>query len=731
MAARTNRSTRPTPDSAGSAPDEVVEAPDAKLAALEPFRKHPEDHVLTTDQGVKIPNTDDSLRVGTRGPSLLEDFHLREKITRFDHERIPERVVHARGSAAHGFFQPYRSLAEYTSAAFLQDPNVQTPVFVRFSTVVGSRGSADTVRDVRGFATKFYTSAGNFDLVGNNIPVFFIQDGIKFPDIVHAVKPEADSEMPGASSAHDTFWDFVSLAPETAHMVMWVMSDRAIPRSYRTMDGFGVHTFRLVNAEGKTRLVKFHWRPVAGLHSLVWDEAQKLAGQDPDFHRRDLWESIENGAFPEYELGLQIVEEEDAESFGFDLLDATKLIPEELVPVEIVGRMVLNRNPDNFFAETEQVAFHIGNLVPGIDVTNDPLLQARLFSYLDTQLTRLGGPNFHEIPINQALAPVHNHQQDGLHRDTIPTGKANYEPNSIGNGCPVLAPLDEGYVHVPEPVMGSKTRERSPTFRDFFSQATLFYRSLTVVEQQHITAALCFEISKVQRPDIRERAVNELLANIDGDLARAVAGAVGVESVQRRDARGASAPGNPGVEVAPSLSMELRPKTSIRGAQVAVLLEDGFSAKDVTAVLKALDAEGAKGVIVARALGSVQSDGTLVIEAEKALASTPSTLFDAVFLPNSNTQALMVPGAPALQFIREAFGHYKTVAATGEARALVSRAIDQVAPSMPPDGTGVSAGVVLGDGADGAFVGAFVASLTERRHWQRDASQQMGMALRL
>ncbi|HEY0195904.1 MAG TPA: catalase, partial [Kofleriaceae bacterium] len=488
------------------------EAPPAsslKVAALEPFRSKPRGAFLTTDQGLPISNTDDSLKAGVRGPTLLEDFHLREKITRFDHERIPERVVHARGAGAHGYFQAYEPIPELTRAGFLNDPSIQTPVFVRFSTVVGSRGSADTARDVRGFAVKFYTTEGNFDLVGNNIPVFFVQDGIKFPDLIHAAKPEPAHEMPQAASAHDSFWDFVSLVPESAHMVMWVMSDRGIPRSYRMMEGFGVHTFRLIDAGGGSRLVKFHWKPVLGAHSLVWDEAQKLGGKDPDFHRRDLWNAIETGAFPEFELGVQIVEEGEELKYGFDLLDSTKLIPEELVPVRKVGKMVLNRNPQNYFAETEQIAFHLGNLVPGIEVTDDPLLQARLFSYLDTQLTRLGGPNFAEIPINRPIVPVTNHQQDGFHRDTINTGNANYHPNSIGSGCPFLAG-DAGFVHRTEKLHGHTGRTRSESFRDHFSQATMFVASQSPIERMHLIEALQFELGKVGRKAIRSRMLGVL-----------------------------------------------------------------------------------------------------------------------------------------------------------------------------------------------------------------------------
>ena len=408
------------------------------------FQENATEEYLTTNQGLRINDDQNSLKAGERGPSLLEDFHLREKITHFDHERIPERVVHARGSAAHGFFQVYESMAPYTKAKFLQDPSVKTPVFVRFSTVVGSRGSSDLARDARGFAVKFYTEEGNFDLVGNNIPVFFIQDAVKFPDLVHAIKPEPHNEIPQAASAHDTFWDFISLMPESMHMIMWVMSDRAIPRSFRMMEGFGVHTFRFINEKGKSRFVKFHWKPLLGVHSVVWDEAQKISGIDPDFHRRDLWESIENGVFPEWEFGVQIVEEKDEHKFDFDLLDPTKLIPEEVVPVKRIGKMTLNRNPDNFFAETEQVAFHPGHLVSGIDFSNDPLLQGRLFSYTDTQLIRLGGPNFHEIPINRPVAPVHNNQRDGHMRQTINQGRVSYQPNSLGGGCPMQAKADMG-----------------------------------------------------------------------------------------------------------------------------------------------------------------------------------------------------------------------------------------------------------------------------------------------
>src|SRR4051812_33502735 len=495
---------------------------------LTPNMEESSGEFLTTNHGIRVNDNQNSLKAGDRGPTLIEDFIFREKMTHFDHERIPERVVHARGTAAHGYFQVYESMAEYTKAHFLQDPSVQTPVFVRFSTVVGSRGSTDLARDVRGFAVKFYTQEGNYDLVGNNIPVFFIQDATKFPDLIHAAKPEPHNEIPQAATAHDTFWDFISLMPESMHMIMWAMSDRAIPRSYRMMEGFGVHTFRFINARGKARFVKFHWKPLLGLHSVVWDEAQKISGKDPDFHRRDLWEAIEEGDFPEWELGVQIVEEKDEHSFEFDLLDPTKIIPEEIVPVRRIGKLTLNRNPENFFAETEQVAFHTGTIVPGIDFTNDPLLQGRLFSYLDTQLLRLGGPNFHEIPINRPVAAVHNNQRDGFMRQTVNRGQVSYEPNSLRGGCPFQAGMDmSGFTSYAERIDAQKIRARSQSFFDHFSQATLFFNSQTETEQNHIIRALRFELGKVETPPIRERMLG-LLAQVDKTLAQRVADGLGL-----------------------------------------------------------------------------------------------------------------------------------------------------------------------------------------------------------
>ncbi len=682
-------------------------APNAKQADLEQFRNNPAGQLMTSDQGVGTPHTDDSLKAGVRGPSLLEDFHLREKITRFDHERIPERVVHARGSAAHGVFQVYESQARLTSAGFLNDPARRTPVFVRFSTVVGSRGSADTVRDVRGFAVKFYTDEGNFDLVGNNMPVFFIQDGIKFPDLVHAVKPEPHHEMPGASSAHDSFWDFASLVPESTHMLMWVLSDRAIPRSFAMMEGFGVHTFRLINAQGKSRFVKWHWKPLLGAHSLVWDEAQKLAGKDADFHRRDLWESIERGDFPEFELGIQVIEEAQAAKFDFDVLDPTKLVPEELVPVQRIGKLTLNRNPDNFFAENEQVAFCVSNIVPGIDFTNDPLMQARLFSYLDTQLTRLGGPNFAQLPINRPVVKVNNHQQDGSHQSLVKQARANYHPNSLGGGSPMLSP--DGFAHFPEPVSGTKIRERSPSFADHFSQATLFFESLSAVEQMHLTDAARFELSKVESKAVRERMVANF-AQVDLELAVAVAEGVGVAApVSGAAPKTGKARGK--TRTSPALSLENQPKGNLKGRKIAFLVEAGFSGADADKMRAALTAAGALVEEVSTRLGDLKSAEGKAVEIKKTFLNSASIFYDAVYVPGgkASVETLLHSGA-ALHFVNEAFRHCKAIAATGEGTALLDA-------SEIPD-VAAAAGVVTGDRA-GAAAG-FVAAVGQHRHWDRD-----------
>jgi catalase len=694
-----------------------------KEQQLHQYQARPEDEFLTSNQGVRIPHTDDSLKAGERGPTLMEDFHFREKITHFDHERIPERVVHARGSGAHGYFQVYESMAEYTSASFLQDPAKKTPVFVRFSTVLGSRGSADTVRDVRGFATKFYTDEGVFDLVGNNIPVFFIQDAIKFPDIIHAGKPEQHNEIPQASTAHDTFWDFICLVPESMHVVMWALSDRAIPRSFRMMDGFGVHTFRLVNAQGKSRFVKFHWKPLLGVHSLVWDEAQQLAGKDPDYHRRDLWEAIQQGDYPEYEFGVQILEEEDEFKFPFDLLDATKIWPEELVPVRRIGKMTLNRNPENFFAETEQVAFHTGHLVPGIDVTDDPLLQGRLFSYLDTQLLRLGGPNFAEIPINKSVVPVRNNQRDGFHRTQIDHGRTAYFPNTLGLGCPALAPAEDGaYVHYPEPVEGVKIRRRSEKFKDYFSQARLFYNSLSDTEKYHLIDAARFELGRVESPVVRQRMV-ALFDLVDRELATRVAERIGVqpptgEGVEIRDAAGevlrrVELQPEPGVwvEASPALSQMQTVKGTIKSRRVAVLLAAGFDANQFKAVKTALEDGGAHPDVISLGLGVVlAADGTPV-PVDKTSQTAASVLYDAVCIPGGAPHVQALTELDEVQrFLSEAFKHGKAIGVMGEATELLPAGVE--GPGVVREATDAQ-----------SFATEFIAAIGEHRFPMREGAR--------
>ncbi|MFC4562959.1 catalase [Nocardiopsis mangrovi] len=618
------------------------------------------DGTLTTSTGVKIADTDNSLKAGRRGPTLLEDFHVREKITHFDHERIPERVVHARGAGAYGHFRVYESLARYTSAGFLGDPSLRTPVFVRFSTVAGSRGSADTVRDVRGFATKFYTREGNYDLVGNNMPVFFIQDGAKFPDFVHAVKPEPHNEIPQAASAHDTLWDFVGRQPETMHMMMWLMSDRALPRSFRMMQGFGVHTFRLVNDAGEGTFVKFHWRPLLGTHSLVWDEAQKIAGKDPDFHRRDLWDAIDQGRFPEFELGVQLVPEADEHAFDFDLLDPTKLIPEEQVPVTPIGSMVLDRNPDDFFAETEQIAFHTANLVPGIDFTNDPLLQMRNFSYLDTQLIRLGGPNFQQLPVNRPLADVNDDQRDGYGQHRVHRARTSYLPNTLGGGRPRPAGPDEGaYRHYQERVEGAKIRERSDSFADHYTQARLFYNSLTGWERDNLSAGFAFELGKCADTGVRERAVLQI-ARVDHGLAAEVARSVGV-------ARPDPAPA-PGHDLSsPALSQAATVMDTVASRMIAVLAADGVDASGVARFREEMAGRGAVVEVLAAHDGEVAAAGGGTLAVDRAITTTASVLYDAVVLPGGTdcARALAADG-DALHFVTEAFKHAKPVAAVDE-----------------------------------------------------------------
>jgi catalase len=714
------------------------------------FQENAAEEYLTTNQGLRINDDQNSLKAGERGPSLLEDFHLREKITHFDHERIPERVVHARGAAAHGVFQVYESMAPYTKAKFLQDPSVKTPVFVRFSTVVGSRGSSDLARDARGFSVKFYTEEGNYDLVGNNIPVFFIQDAVKFPDLVHAIKPEPHNEMPQAASAHDTFWDFISLMPESMHMIMWVMSDRAIPRSLRMMEGFGVHTFRFINDKGKSRFVKFHWKPLLGIHSVVWDEAQKISGIDPDFHRRDLWESIENGNFPEWEFGVQIVEEKDEHKFDFDLLDATKLIPEEMVPVKRIGKMTLNRNPENFFAETEQVAFHPGHLVSGIDFSNDPLLQGRLFSYTDTQLIRLGGPNFHEIPINRPVAPVHNNQREGHMRQTINQGRVSYQPNSLGGGCPMQAKADMGgFVSFAEKIDAPKVRARSEKFFDHFSQAALFWNSQSHPEKSHIVQALRFELGKVEVPAIRERMVG-LLAQVDRTLAGLVAQGLGLAVPAKLDTpvnMSVPADGNvkqfqpkrpaPSMERSPALSMANTIKSGIKTRKVAILAADGVDDAALLGMKKAVKAAGAEAKVVAPRLGILKGAKGAQVNVDFSFLTAGSVLFDAVYLPGGEPSVEILKGdAKALAFIKETYIHCKTIAATDAGVELLSAAqlgLDKTAKShaegVRQDVNKFMAsdeGVIIGRGGQMSQVAAtFIKAIAQHRHWDREAKGQV------
>lgn len=647
------------------------EGNNAGNGALDRVRIDSGGQVLTTNMGMAISDNQNSLKAGLRGPTLLEDFVLREKITHFDHERIPERIVHARGSGAHGYFESYGALRELTKAAPFTEAGKRTPVFVRFSTVAGERGSADLARDVRGFAVKFYTEAGNWDIVGNNIPVFFIQDAMKFPDLVHAVKPEPNNHIPQAASAHDTFWDFVSLMPESTHMLLWVMSDRAIPRSLRMMQGFGVHTFRLVNAEGDSVFCKFHWNPIAGTHSVLWDEAVKINGADPDFHRRDLWEAIESGAFPEWELGVQIFTEKEADKFSFDVLDATKLVPEELVPVQAIGRMVLNRNPDNFFAETEQVAFGTANVIPGIDFSNDPLLHGRHHSYLDTQLSRLGGPNFHELPINASLAEVHNNQRDGIHRQSIPRGRVSYEPNSLGGGCPFQAGM-RGFVTFPAPVFEDKVRGKPEKFADHFSQATLFWNSQTTVEKKHIIGGFRFELTKVQIPAIRERAVS-MLANVAPDLAQGVAFGLGFD-VPAPQARALAKPQKPEVMSSPALSMFSRlGDGSIKARRVALLVCDGIDGESMLAAHAALTVAGAMPKFLGSVLGSVTPLDGAPIHVDVTMETTASVLWDAVVLPaGSDAQTILQSDERVLEFIKEQYRHCKLIVALGEVDTLAA-----------------------------------------------------------
>ncbi len=674
---------------------------------------------LTTNQGVPISDNQHSLKAGLRGPTLLEDFILREKLTHFDHERIPERIVHARGSAAHGYFECYKPLDKYTRASIFSEAGKQTKVFVRFSTVLGERGSTDTARDVRGFAVKFYTDEGNWDLVGNNMPVFFIQDAMKFPDLVHAAKPEPHFAMPQAGSAHDTFWDFASLMPEITHMLMWAMSDRALPRSYRMMQGFGVHTFRLVNAQGDSHFVKFHWTPTAGTHSLLWDEAVKISGADPDFHRRDLWEAIEAGEFPEYELGVQIFTEEQAESFTFDVLDPTKLVPEELVAIVPVGRMVLNRNPDNFFAETEQVAFCTAHIVPGLDFSNDPLLAGRIHSYVDTQISRLGGPNFHEIPINAPVAPVHNNQRDGMHRQAIHRGRVSYEPNSLGGGCPFQAG-QAGFVSYapptdPEP---SKVRGNPEKFADHYTQARLFWNSQTPIEQAHIANAFTFELSRVQVPAIRSRMVAGLL-HVDQTLAEAVADGLGISPLPAPLPKAAPVDVVPEVITSPTLSLTARPGDGrIATRRIAILVADGVNPAGVTAAAARLREEGAVPRVLAPRLGKVGTSDGEFLEADGTVSALPSVLFDAVIVAGGeeSVETLLADGR-VHEFLKDQYRHCKPMLMLGESVELLTAA---GIPLKLPTGDADS-GLIVGEaGNDVSAVEAFVQALSGHRILERE-----------
>ncbi|TDW51432.1 catalase [Flavobacterium sp. 270] len=686
--------------------------------------------VLTTNQGVSINDDNNSLKAGERGPSLLEDFILREKITHFDHERIPERVVHARGSGAHGFFEVTNPIPELTKAGFLQEVGQKTPVFTRFSTVAGSRGSTDLARDVRGFAVKFYTQEGIYDLVGNNIPVFFIQDASKFPDLVHAVKPEPHNEMPQAASAHDTFWDFISLMPESMHMIMWTMSDRAIPRSYRMMEGFGVHTFRLINAENQSVFVKFHWKPKLGTHAVAWDEAQKISGKNPDFHRQDLWEAIESGNFPEWELGVQVIPSDDEQKYDFDLLDPTKIVPEELVPVKVIGRMVLNKNPDNFFSETEQIAFHPGHVVPGIDFTNDPLLQGRLFSYTDTQLTRLGGPNFHEIPINRSIAPTHNNQRDGIMRQEVNVGRVSYHPNSLGGGCPYQAKIAEGgFSSFNERIEAHKVRERSESFADHFGQAKLFFNSQTPEEKSHIVKALRFELGKVETTAIRVRMLG-LLSQVDAALAEKVAVGLGatVPSTLEYPVNKGVSPENEGgnqepktvdqaVDSSDALSMIKNPTNSptIESRKVAILCSDGISESAVLNMKNALKKQGAKGCVIAPHLGSVVTDTDGAISAEFSFLTASSVLFDAVYIPHGLGVNVLAENDDVLEYLNDAYKHCKVIGADGEASEVLNAA--PFASKLTNDDNGI---VVTSEIASPAFAQEFIDAMTKHRFWDRE-----------
>lgn len=672
---------------------------DRKDEQLDYYRVNDEGQALTTNEGTKVSEDEFTLKAGVRGPTLIEDFYFRQKMTHFDHERIPERVVHARGFAAHGHFQVYESLAHLTRAKFLSDPTIKTPVFVRFSTVAGFRGSADTVRDVRGFATKFYTEEGNYDLVGNNMPVFFIQDAIKFPDVIHAVKPEPNNEIPQASSAHDTFWDFVANNQESAHMIMWVMSERAIPRSFRMMEGFGVHTFRFINEKGEAHFVKFHWKPKLGRQSQIWKEHQKTAGFDPDFHRRDLWENIEMGNAVEYELGIQVLPEADEFKFDFDVLDSTKIWPEEDVPVQIVGKMTLNRNVDNFFAETEQVAFHVGNVVPGIDFTNDPLLQGRLFSYTDTQLIRLGGPNFHELPINRPVCPFHNNFRDGYHRQTINIGKVSYHSNSLAGDTPRPVSFENGgFAFHQEKVEGRVISARADSFKDHFTQATLFWNSMSKIEKQHIKDAFTFELSKVKSKSVQQQVI-DMFANVSSELVSYVAPRLGITYIDKLK----EAPEKAYTKSSPALSIDASPKTALT-RKVAILVSDTVPLEQLQPVLDALNKHGVQYRFVGERLGQLidHEQGKWMIQ--ETFFNTDPVLFDGVIVAGALEHPLLVK-----PFVLETYQQYKPIAfLEGYEELVTALAIDD------------QPGVILQSAAGSTTGDQYVDAIAKQRFWERD-----------
>lgn len=680
--------------------------------------------VMTTNDGVPVFDNNNTLKVGERGPSLQQDHIFFDKLMHFDRERIPERVVHARGSGAHGIFEAKEDLSEFTTADFLKKGTV-TPLFVRFSTVAGFKGSTDLARDVRGFSVKFYTQEGNYDLVGNNIPVFFIQDAMNFPDVIHAVKPEPNNEIPQAASAHDTFWDFISLMPEATHMSFWTMSDRAIPRSLRMMEGFGVHTFKFINAEGKSTFVKFHWKPKLGAHAVAWNEAQKISGFDADFHRRDLWEAIENGQFPQWDLGVQLIAEEDEMKFSFDILDPTKLIPEELVPVKIIGTMTLNRNPENFFAETEQAAFDPGRVVPGIDFSDDPLLQGRIFSYMDTQNYRLGGPNFHELPINRPINGKHNNQKDGFARTDILKGNTSYFPNSQASGCPYHAMLkgEVGYETGKQQVDGQKVRGRSNSFADHFTQARLFFHSLSPEEQTHLTNAFSFELSKVNSEDIRKREL-AIIHQVDANLAKEIGKNLGLTPPEELDPLTLQfarqnhpdypiQPNKPEVEKSAFLSMKVKDSGGdITSRKIAFLVDDGVSKASVDQVKSKLEAAGATAVLISSHVGKLKYKEGGEEAVQHSYLTDASVLYDGFYTPDGDSVAKLEQNPDYLQFINEGFRHCKAIAFANGAEQLAAKSF------ITKD-----EGVIFG--SDQNWVENYIQVLKKHRVWTREQARKV------